>query len=351
MKRAWISVLLVAAACFSKPQPNCAFLCGTSGECPVDYMCVTADNRCHLIVSGTPAMCDDTLPADAAVAPPDAMADASPDAMNSLTSVSVTPAQLVAGASGTVTIAFTTSNPWPSDGQVVVDMTSLYDASSVTFVSKNANVDGTVTAMKGTANRIIVLKRSGGTTIAGSTPVSIVVGNVANPPVSGSQPMPTVTTENVSGGPIDSFMPAGATITPGALTALMTTLSDTTTAHTPNVTVNFTVANPWPSDGVLTVQFPAVFDPAGANTVTSSTGTGLTGNGTVGVTSVVGQLVTLTRTGATAGTTATGALSITFGMVTNPAANTYQPFVITTETGAGTAIDTGSDTTGVTVTP
>jgi hypothetical protein len=59
---------LAAPGCFSPPKPSCAFLCGDGNSCPEDYMCSTADNRCHLLVEGQLAVCEDTLPVDAATA-------------------------------------------------------------------------------------------------------------------------------------------------------------------------------------------------------------------------------------------------------------------------------------------
>jgi hypothetical protein len=60
--------LVAAAGCYETPKPKCAFLCGTGGTCPEQYMCVAADNRCHLVENGQPATCEDQLPgADGAV--------------------------------------------------------------------------------------------------------------------------------------------------------------------------------------------------------------------------------------------------------------------------------------------
>ena len=55
-------LLIVYAACFSKPKERCGFLCGTGNECPADYQCVAADNRCHLIENGAPvASCNEAV--------------------------------------------------------------------------------------------------------------------------------------------------------------------------------------------------------------------------------------------------------------------------------------------------
>lgn len=54
MRRACICLPFLLVACFSKPKARCGFLCGPGGECPTDYSCVTADNRCHLVENGAP---------------------------------------------------------------------------------------------------------------------------------------------------------------------------------------------------------------------------------------------------------------------------------------------------------
>src|SRR5713101_3037762 len=82
-RRLDLPLLVLMCACFEKPKPNCAFLCGAQGACPTDYRC-GGDSRCHLLVNGSPQACDDTLPLDASLvdaaqpdAPqPDAMVDA-----------------------------------------------------------------------------------------------------------------------------------------------------------------------------------------------------------------------------------------------------------------------------------
>jgi hypothetical protein len=69
-----------SVGCFNAPKPNCAFLCGESDSCPEDYMCSPADGRCHLVVEGVPATCEDALPSDAGADAIPADADLTPDA-------------------------------------------------------------------------------------------------------------------------------------------------------------------------------------------------------------------------------------------------------------------------------
>lgn len=72
-----------ASGCFSTPTPNCAYLCGTEGQCPDGYFCAT-DGACKRegLVDGFDcgfrAPPDAGLPIDAA--PADAAIDAALDA-------------------------------------------------------------------------------------------------------------------------------------------------------------------------------------------------------------------------------------------------------------------------------
>ena len=62
--------------CYSVPQPDCGFFCGSGGACPDNYTCQTADNRCHLDGS-KPQTCSthDAGPIDSPDAPPDVPTD------------------------------------------------------------------------------------------------------------------------------------------------------------------------------------------------------------------------------------------------------------------------------------
>ena len=60
------------AACFSKPTPDCAYLCGTEGQCPDGYFCAT-DGACKReglldnFECGFQGPPDASLPFDAAI--------------------------------------------------------------------------------------------------------------------------------------------------------------------------------------------------------------------------------------------------------------------------------------------
>lgn len=77
------TLFVLAAGCFSKPQPECAFLCGDGDACPDGYSC-RADGWCKLASVADGFDCGD-LPADASPPPdeaptPDSGTDAGTDA-------------------------------------------------------------------------------------------------------------------------------------------------------------------------------------------------------------------------------------------------------------------------------
>ena len=70
------STVLMTAACFETPAPNCSLACGVLGACPNGYVCGDG-NLCHLLGDdGSLAACPDLI-IDAA-GPDAASADAAP---------------------------------------------------------------------------------------------------------------------------------------------------------------------------------------------------------------------------------------------------------------------------------
>ncbi len=72
------ALALLVAACYETPKPNCAFRCGSAGECPSGYVCSPADDMCHLPQGDTLLECqqgttpDGSGTVDAPVETPDA---------------------------------------------------------------------------------------------------------------------------------------------------------------------------------------------------------------------------------------------------------------------------------------
>jgi Bacterial Ig-like domain len=101
-----VAASLAMVGCYSVPQPACGFFCGSAGECPDDYTCNTADNRCHLDGS-KPQTCSthDAGPIDAPDAPPDVPNDGNV----APTILGNTPANSATGVSVATTVTATFS--------------------------------------------------------------------------------------------------------------------------------------------------------------------------------------------------------------------------------------------------
>lgn len=106
-----------------------------------------------------------------------------------LSSTNVEPASLLLSATGNVTIDFTTTNPIPLDGKIVVTFpTSLgggfaFDQGGATAVTSSAGFDGTLTAA--VAANVVTITRAAGTA-ASAGAKQIVLSNIMNPGAAGS---------------------------------------------------------------------------------------------------------------------------------------------------------------------
>ena len=249
-----------------------------------------------------------------------------------LGSPSVVPASLVAGALGNVDVSFTTLNPIPANGAIDITFPAGFDVSGATFFSQTGS-DGTFTPS--VSNQVVKLTRSAGTATAGAVSVTLHLGTIRNPRVSGSTGTYLVRTLAAGDVPIDTGTAAASTIDPGALTSTSVTPASLTVGVTGNVVVTLTPTNPWPANGKLDITFPNPFIVTNATFVSSS---GSSGGFSV---SVAGQTVTVTRDNA--GTPTSGAFSITLGSITNGGSTiTTGTFTLTTRTNGGVAIDTGT---------
>jgi len=75
-----VLAVILTAACYDPPKPDCGFRCGVGGACPADYTC-GSDQRCHLNGTSPTELCGPPLDA-----PP-----ISPDADTAPMVVEVTP--------------------------------------------------------------------------------------------------------------------------------------------------------------------------------------------------------------------------------------------------------------------
>ena len=115
-----------------------------------------------------------------------------------LTATRVEPESLVGGAVGNVEVAFTTANPLPGNGHIVITFPSGFELSSggPTGVGDNGikffadddidgtKIDGTVTTS--VVGQSVIIARSGGTPVAAGSQITLELTNIKNPTVSGA---------------------------------------------------------------------------------------------------------------------------------------------------------------------
>lgn len=121
-------------------------------------------------------------------------------------------ATLAPAATGSVTVTFTTRNPWPADGYLEVWFPSEFGVAAAT-VAGQADLDGTLVASSPAPDRVRVT-RAGGTTLPAGSAVSLVIGNITNPPTSRVTTDFVVITATATGAFIDGAQPPGVTIGP-----------------------------------------------------------------------------------------------------------------------------------------
>jgi hypothetical protein len=260
-----------------------------------------------------------------------------------LSSTSVTPASLVAGATGNVVVALTTATSWPANGKLLVTFPAGFNVAGATFVSSTGTTGGFTASV---SSQTVTLTRDNTGTATAPGAMTFTLGAIKNPPISGTTGTFSLATRSNNNNDIDTSSPVpGVAITPGTLTTVSAAPASTTASASGDFTATFTLANPWPADGLLVIVFPTGFDASGA---TFSAQTGLDGGFSVtpGTTTV-----TVTRNGAGTTTAANTAVSITLGTVVNPSSTGMTgSYTLTTKNGSGVAIDTASPS-GTNITP
>lgn len=251
----------------------------------------------------------------------------------------VQPATLAIGAVPEQAVSFTTANPVPADGKIVVTFGAgfgLAYAGQAVGVT-NFNQPGSLSAS--VAGQVVTLTTSGVGIIAAGTAVSFSLTNIRNPLATGSTGVYAISTTLNDGTTIDSAAPGADTIAAGGatFTALNVEPASMVTGAVGSVTTTLTLGSSLPNDGKVRVTFPAGYTVAyGGMPVATSTalGSGLT----VGVS---GQQVTVTRSGSGSDLTPGTAITLTFDRIRNPtvpgATGTY---TIATLTSGGVVIET-----------
>jgi len=208
-----------------------------------------------------------------------------------LAATNVEPATLVAGATGTATVSFTTASlvAIPADGKIKVTFGANFDLTGV-LVGDGAcsTMDGTFATTR--AGQVITITRQNDGTPEVAGAQTCTIAHVKNPGFAGSTGTYTITTTTSGDAIIESDGAVAAdTITAGVLAATNVEPASLIASTTNVATVTFTTINSLPANGKIKVTFGAGFNVAAA-----SGGTCTSMDGTF-VTTVAGQIVTITR--------------------------------------------------------
>ena len=116
----------------------------------------------------------------------------------------VEPASLVAKAVGRVTVSFTTANPLPGNGDIVITFPSgfgLIGSEVMSLAGDGPSIDGMTTVVL--SEHSVIISRLEGSLVEADTKVFLVLNGIKNPPVSGPTGTYSVKTKTSAGVPID----------------------------------------------------------------------------------------------------------------------------------------------------
>ncbi|HTR49321.1 MAG TPA: hypothetical protein VMJ10_01360 [Kofleriaceae bacterium] len=156
-----------AVACYTAPEPDCGFVCGSGGACPDDYTCM-ADNICHRNGSPTDLTCPSGQSFDVlSVTPSDdhhvaVLFDAAPDPTSGAdpANYAIAGLTITAAAVNGATVTLTTSTQTPitytlvaanilraSDGAALTNDTATFTGIAAFDVASAMSVDATTLAI------------------------------------------------------------------------------------------------------------------------------------------------------------------------------------------------------------
>ncbi|NBQ33217.1 MAG: hypothetical protein EBU21_14925, partial [Proteobacteria bacterium] len=224
------------------------------------------------------------------------------------TGMSISLSSTTKGATGIMTVGFTTVNPIPANGVVMVTMPANYTA---TTGSQVVALAGFTPANASVAGQLLTII-NGSYSVPASTAVSFTVSNITNPSTAGSGASFALRTRTATvSGQVTYDIDAGTVTGPAILNATLSgssiTLANRTAGTATTATIQFTPDDAWPAGGIARITFPAAFtfgSPMSASIIGA--------NGSIQTPTVSGQVVTLTRSGGTdtaAGTAVTVALT------------------------------------------
>ncbi|CAN0479161.1 unnamed protein product, partial [Laminaria digitata] len=188
----------------------------------------------------------------------------------------------VAGAEGAANLSFTTTNPLPADGHVMIKFPSNFTAINSSD-ARASGIDGGLVVSVGADGFTVDVRRDGsGTEVGSGVNVSVtLLDGVVNEQFEGpSDEFPMVKTtlaetdvsiDEASADFHGADRPAAAWFTPGAFTVRPRVTLDSYIAGAEGAAnINFTISNPLPIDGHVVIEFPSTFTSINFTEVTAA---------------------------------------------------------------------------------
>jgi hypothetical protein len=257
-----------------------------------------------------------------------------------LTGTDVQPLSLVAGDTTNVTVAFHTSSPIPPAGKVVVTFPARFLVSGITSAACSS-MDGTFAVSMIGQN--VTITRQGDGTPQMADDEACTITSVVNPSIAGTTGVYGITTRTAVGGLLDTDAAVpGDIIVSAPLTQTNAHLAPARVGVSGVLVALFGTANPIENDGRINITFPVGFD---VSAVTNASCSSMDGEF---LTSVDGQVVTITRSGGTI--SLPQAQTCIIRNVSNPVSvGLYGPFVFSTTNSIGALHDRDLAVPGVAV--
>jgi RNase P/RNase MRP subunit p29 len=258
-----------------------------------------------------------------------------------LTSSNVEPDFSAAEAAGDVSVVFTTSNPLPADGKIVITFPSgfLLNSGSETLMGDDGASFNGATAVS-TSGQIVTITRDGdGDSVDAGTIVALELSNIENPSTSGLAGIYSIRTTTAS----DVIIDEDPEVTPD--TFIVGTLRNTNVLPSSlvagavgDVGATFEISDPLPADGKIVITFPSGFLlNSGSETLMGDDGASF--NGATAV-SASGQIVTITRDGRGDSVDAGTVVTLTLTNIKNPpVSGSSKSYIIKTTTSSDITLD------------
>jgi hypothetical protein len=259
---------------------------------------------------------------------------------------------LVAGDVVMGALAFTTTNPIPADGGILLTLPSTFTSvESSPTISAASNIDGTLTAS--TSGLTVTITRSGGSAVTAGIAVGLTISGIElTQYVTTTAAYPTLRTL-WSGGLAAVDEASAAFYSSDQIAAVTTTygyFGSPTPVLTPNTLVagdvgsavlTFTLKNPLPSNGRIALRLPTTFGLSAVTGVTASSGV----DGTFAAMHTAhGHDIIATRQGDGSAVPSDTAITIALVGVANPiwSGASGAVLLLRTELNDGTVIDEAS---------